>query len=104
MVNAPFHNILNVITAANAGKVHFAARSVEQRTTNEGYSQEQICECISNIPRETYKTTVTFENSPVPFDVYLCPFHDDIIYLKLKLSCEGAVIVLASFHKSDYSV
>jgi len=32
------------------------------------------------------------------------PFQDDIIYLKLKLTCEGAVVVLASFHKSDYSV
>ena len=42
------------------------------------------------------------------------PFHDilniitaaqdHIIYLKLKLACEGEVVVLASFHKSDYSV
>ena len=104
MVNNPFHDISNITIAASAGKVHFAARSVEQRTTSEGFSQEDICECISNISMETFKTTVNFENSPVPFDVYLCPFQDDIIYLKLKLTCEGAVVVLASFHKSDYSV
>jgi len=104
MVNIPFHDISNIIVAASAGKVHFAARSVEQRTTNEGFSQEEICECVSNISKETFKTTVKFENSPAPFDVYLYPFQDDIIYLKLKLTCEGAVVVLASFHKSDYSV
>ena len=104
MVNKPFHDISNIIAAASTGKVHFAARSVEQRSTNEGFSQEEICECISNISKETFKTTVKFENSPVPFDVYLCPFQDDVIYLKLKLTCEGAVVVLASFHKSDYSV
>jgi hypothetical protein len=104
MVNNPFHNISDIIVAAGNGKVHFAARSVEQRSTNEGFSQEEICECISNISKETFKTTVKFENSPVPFDVYLCPFQDDIVYLKLKLTCEGAVVVLASFHKSDYSV
>ena len=104
MVNKPSHDIFNVINAASAGKVHFAARRIEQQTTNEGFSQEQICECISNISQEAYKTTVKFENSPVPFDVYLCPFQDDIIYLKLKLTCEGAVVVLASFHRSDYSV
>ncbi len=104
MVNNPFHDISNIIIAASVGKVHFAARSVEQRTTSEGFSQEDICECIGNISMETFKTTVNFENSPVPFDVYLCPFQDDIIYLKLKLTCEGAVVVLASFHKSDYSV
>ena len=83
MVNNPFHNISNIIVAASNGKVHFAARSVEKRTTNKGFSQEEICECISNISKETFKTTVKFENSPVPFDVYLCPFQDDIIYLKL---------------------
>ncbi len=104
MVKKPFHEILNVINAASAGKVHFAARSVEQRTTNEGFSQKQICECISNISQEAYKTTVKYENSPVPFDIYLCSFQDDIIYLKLKLTCEGAVVVLASFHRSDYSL
>ena len=95
MVKKPFHEILNVINAAS---------SVEQRTTNEGFSQKQICECISNISQEAYKTTVKFENSPVPFDIYLCSFQDDIIYLKLKLTCEGAVVVLASFHRSDYSL
>ena len=104
MVNNPFHDISNIIVAASTGKVHFAARSVEKRTANEGFSQEEICECISSISKETFKTTVKFENSPVPFDVYLCPFQDDIIYLKLKLTCEGSVVVLASFHKSDYSV
>ena len=104
MVKIPFHDILKITVAARNGKVHFAARSVEQRSTNEGFSQEEICECISNVSKETFKTTVKFENSPVPFDVYLCPFQDDIIYLKLKLTCEGAVVVLASFHKSDYSV
>ena len=104
MVKKPFHQILNLINAASAGKVHFAVRSVEQRTTNEGFSQKQICECISNISQEAYKTTVKFENSPVPFDIYLCSFQDDIIYLKLKLTCEGAVVVLASFHRSDYSL
>ena len=104
MVNNPFHDILNIITAAREGKVHFAARSVERRTTNEGYSQEDICKCISNISIENFRTTARFENSPVPFDVYLCPFQDHIIYLKLKLTCEGEVVVLASFHKSDYSV
>ena len=104
MVNNPFHDISNIIVAASNGKVHFAARSMEQRSTNEGFSQEEICECISNISKETFQTTVKYENSPVPFDVYLCPFQDDIIYLKLKLTCEGAVVVLASFHKSDYSV
>ena len=104
MVNIPFHDISSVIVAASTGKVHFAARSVEKRTTDEGFSQKEICECISSISKEAFKTTVSFENSPVPFDVYLCPFQDDIIYLKLKLTCEEAVVVLASFHKSDYSV
>lgn len=103
MVNTPFHDISHIIIAASAGKVHFAARSVEQRTTNEGFSQEEICECIANVSKEAFKTTVKFENSPVPFDVYLCPFQGVIIYLKLKLTCEGAVVILASFHKSDYS-
>ena len=104
MVNNPFHDISNIIVAAGNGRVHFAARSVEQRLTNEGFSQEEICECISSISKGTFKTTVKFKNSPVPFDVHLCPFQDDIIYLKLKLTCEGAVVVLASFHKSDYCV
>ena len=104
MVNRPFHDIPNTIIAAGASKVHFAARSVEQRTTDEGFSHKEVCECICNISLGTFKTTVKFENSPVPFDVYLCPFQDDIIYLKLKLTCEGTVVVLASFHKSDYSV
>ena len=104
MVNNPFHDILNICMAANADNFHFAARKVEQRTTNEGFSHEEVCECISNISAETFRTTTRFENSPVPFDIHLCPFQGDIIYLKLKLSCEGAVVVLASFHKSDYSV
>jgi len=104
MVNKPFHDLANIIFAASAGKVHFAARSVEQRTTNEGFSQEDVCECITTISNETFKTTVKFENSPLPFDVHLCPFQGNTIYLKLKLTCEGAVVVLASFHKSDYSV
>ena len=104
MVNIPFHDISNIVIAARAGKVHFAARSVEQRTSNEGFSQEEICKCISNISNETYRTTVKFENSPVPFDVHLCPFQGEIIYLKLKLTSERAVVVLASFHKSEYSV
>jgi hypothetical protein len=42
MVNIPFHDIPNIIVAASTGKVHFAARSVEQRSTNEGFSQEEI--------------------------------------------------------------
>jgi len=104
MVNTLFHDISNIIIAAGAGKVHFAARSVEQRTTNEGFSQEEVCKCISSISKDTFKTTVKYENSPVPFDVHLCPFQGNIIYLKLKLTCEGAVVVLASFHKSDYLV
>lgn len=104
MVNSSFHDIANIIIAARACKVHFAARRVEQRTTNEGFSQEEICKCISSISMENFVTTIKFENSPVPFDVYLCPFQGDIIYLKLKLTCEGTVVVLASFHKSDYSV
>lgn len=104
MVNKPFHDISNIIVAASAGKVHFAARSVEQRTTNEGFSHEEICACISNISKGNFKTTVKFENSPLPFDVYLCSFQGEIVYLKLKLTCEGTVVVLASFHKSDYSV
>ena len=104
MVNSPFHDISKIVVAANAGKVHFAARSAEQRTTSEGFSHEDICECISTISEMTFKTTVKYENSPTPFDVYLCPFQDQIIYLKLKLACEGAVVVLASFHQSDYSV
>lgn len=104
MVNNSFHDISDIIFAANAGKVHFAARSVEQRTSNEGFSHDEICECISNLSADTFKTTVKFKNSTIPFDVHLCPFQGDIIYLKLKLTCEGAVVILASFHKSDYSV
>ncbi len=104
MVNRPYHDISGVIVAASVGKVHFAARSVEQRTSSEGFSQEEICECIANISMETFKTTVKFANSPTPFDVYVCPFRSDLIYLKLKLTCKGTVVVLASFHISDYSV
>jgi hypothetical protein len=104
MVNNSFHDISKIIVAANVGKVHFAARGVEQRSTNEGFSHEDICECISTISERTFKTTVKFENSPTPCDVHLCPFQDMIIYLKQKLACEGAVVVLASFHQSDYSV
>jgi hypothetical protein len=104
MVKYPFHDILRIVVAANAGKVHFATRRVEQRTTSEGFSHEDICECISTISERTFKTTIKFENSPTPFDVHLCPFQGKIIYLKLKLTCEGTVVVLASFHQSDYSV
>jgi len=103
MVNYPYHDVSKVTSAARAGMVHFATRNVEQRTTNEGFSQENVCECISTISNEVFKTTIKYENSPSPFDVYLCPFRGKIIYLKLKLTCEGAVVVLASFHKSEYS-
>ena len=104
MVNNAFHDISKIVAVANAGKVHHATRSVEQRSTSEGFSQQDICECISNISEDTFRTTIQYQNSPVPFDVHLCPFQGNIIYLKLKLTCEGAVVVLASFHKSDYSV
>lgn len=103
MVNYPYHDVSKVTSAARAGMVHFAARNVEQRTTSEGFSQENVCACISTISNADFKTTIKYENSPSPFDVYLCPFQGNIIYLKLKLTCEEAVVVLASFHKSEYS-
>ena len=104
MVNSAFHDISKVIDAAQRGKVHFASRSAEQRTTEEGFSHEDVCDCIACISTESYKTTLQFEGSPTPFDVHLCQFRGDIVYIKLKLTCEGMVLVLASFHRSEYSV
>ncbi|MDZ4731430.1 MAG: type II toxin-antitoxin system MqsR family toxin [Xanthomonadales bacterium] len=102
MVKYALHDIASVIAAAQAGKVHFASTKVEQRTANEGFNHLDVCHCITAISTDTYRTTLQYENSPTAFDVHLCRFRGETIYLKLKLTPSGTVVVLASFHRSEY--
>ncbi len=104
MVNNPLHDVNSVRKAARDGKVHFADRNVERVATGEGFSHDDVCKCVSEVTVDSYKTTISYENSPTPFDVYVHQFQGRAIYLKLKLTCAGLVVVLASFHESNYSI
>lgn len=103
MVNKPLHDVEAVVTAALNGKVHFSGRNAERRATEEGFTHEDVCRCTSEISNETYRTTIPYPDSRIPFDVHLCLFQGQTVYLKLKLTTTGSVVVLASFHKSEYS-
>ena len=104
MVNRkPLHDPDKVRSLAEQGTVHYASTSVEIRASSEGFSYEDVCKCITQVSDETYRTTLPYKNSPSPFDVHLCTWKDKIVYLKLKLSPSNMLVVVGSFHESDYS-